>query len=644
MRKPAERASPHWVILLWLGPALGILSLAFGDLAGRASNVWADPLYWAGLCLIYAPAAARVFIGGQIGRSEGLTAVLSVTFGFTLVRILAYPTGYALNDELQHWRTLQDIVSSGRLFAENPILPVSPAFPGLELPTDALIKLTGLPEFAASMCVLVVIKQTLTLALFLTFERVARSTRFATIGVLMYLMNPGVLYDDGQFAYEILGLALAVLSLYLLVNATTRRGAARARYLALAIPTMGALVVTHHVSGLLFVAFLIVWTVSEPLFDNGLGSWRVPLVALMAILPMLVLWYVAVAQIVWWYLAPYPEQAAAEIFQVITGTGQIRALFSHTGASVPLWEQLATYAAVAFTLCGMFFAWFVGMARYRLSGLGRVFAVAAAAYLVSLALHFVPAGEQGATRLMGWSLIPGGFLLALAVVSLIPASPQAFTRANTPVDGQQARQTPLRHVCAVLATWANLQLARLVRWRIWRIRVTPVLLTLASLIILLGDISTDAGFPWFHTPGPYMVGADARSITPESIAGATWMLRYVGPNHRLASDEENALIFATYGRQFSITPLTTPYDPSVLFTEPTYDNRVQQMIDDERLQYLVTDLRLTTSLPAQGNYFGGGAQPQFTSPLSQAAMEKFSSVVGVDRVYDSGNIVIYRVG
>ncbi|HEY1391504.1 MAG TPA: hypothetical protein VGF38_23410 [Ktedonobacterales bacterium] len=623
-----EWVARYWVVLLWLVPAAGVLTLALADTSGRASSDWADPLYWLGLCLIYLPAVARVFIGGQIGRSEGLSAVLIVAFGFSLVRILAYPTGYALNDEFQHLRTLQDILASNHLFSPNPILPVSPAFPGLELPTDALIKLTGLPDFVASMCVIVLAKQLLTLALFLTFERVARSTRFATIGTLIYLANPTVLYDDGQFAYEILGLALAALSLYLLVCATTRQGAARVPYLVLAIPAAVALVVTHHVSGLIFVAFILFWAVIEPRFDNGLGSWRVPIIALVVILPMMILWYVVVANVVWWYLAPFPAEALSGLINVLSGAGQSRSLFSHVGTPVPLWEQLAIYGAVAITAGGLIYGWMVAVQRHRLSGLGKVFALAAMAYFASLALHFVPTGLAGATRLMGWALIPAGFLLALDVVVLTRAGNQPMEEVP-PQGGLRGR---LRGITTKIKVFVN------TRPRM-RTLVIPLALTLACGVILLGDISTDAGFPWFHTPGPFLMEGDARGITQEGISSATWMNGTLGPGYRLATDTENSLLFATYGAQFPIVA------QSPIFTNPQYDAQVQQIIATQHIQYLVVDLRMSRSLPAQGSYFGsGGQEAEHTTPLAQAALVKFNSVVGIDLVYDSGDLLIYRVG
>jgi hypothetical protein len=172
-----------------------------------------------------------------------------------------------------------------------------------------------------------------------------------------------------------------------------------------------------------------------------------------------------------------------------------------------------------------------------------------------------------------------------------------------------------------------------------RTLVIPLVLTLACGFMLVGNISTDAGFPWFHTPGPFMVEGDARGITPEGISSATWMRGALGEDHRLATDFENSLLFATYGAQF---PVVAQYP---IFMNPQYDTEVQQIIATQHIQYLVVDLRMSQALPAGGSYFGySGQEPEHTTPLSQTALEKFNSVVGIDLVYDSGNLLIYRVG
>jgi hypothetical protein len=58
------------------------------------------------------------------------------------------------------------------------------------------------------------------------------------------------------------------------------------------------------------------------------------------------------------------------------------------------------------------------------------------------------------------------------------------------------------------------------------------------------------------------------------------------------------------------------------------------------------DKRLSTALPAAGFYFGFGDphDHNYTSPPGLSALLKFDDLADVNRVFDSGNILIYDVG
>jgi hypothetical protein len=95
-----------------------------------------------------------------------------------------------------------------------------------------------------------------------------------------------------------------------------------------------------------------------------------------------------------------------------------------------------------------------------------------------------------------------------------------------------------------------------------------------------------------------------------------------------------------------ITSLDDNIDPSPLFTSLTFDDTDLSILRDAQIQYLVADLRLSTALPRRGFYFSE-IEPgafNYTAPISKAALTKYDNLPNVNRVFDSGDIVIYDTG
>src|SRR6266545_4304543 len=97
---------------------------------------------------------------GRVGvtatnRGLGWLPALSLVgaLGLYLVKVLHSPLIFTLHDEFIHWHTANDILKSGHLFRENPLLPASALFPGLEIVTAALTRLSGLTIFDAGVVV-----------------------------------------------------------------------------------------------------------------------------------------------------------------------------------------------------------------------------------------------------------------------------------------------------------------------------------------------------------------------------------------------------------------------------------------------------------------------------------------------------------
>jgi len=128
-------------------------------------------------------------------------------------------------DELLHQRTLTDLVGGAGPFAANPMLPVSPYFPGLEGITGLVMRLTGMPALAAAFLVVVVCRLVLVLSIFEATMQITGSDFQGAVVVLMYACCPQYFSFNSQFAYQTLALTLGVGSLVLLRRAQRRRDA-----------------------------------------------------------------------------------------------------------------------------------------------------------------------------------------------------------------------------------------------------------------------------------------------------------------------------------------------------------------------------------------------------------------------------------
>ncbi len=82
----------------------------------------------------------------------GILCVLGISL--YVVQFMVSPLHFSSFDEFLHWRTAADIIRSTHLFSQNPMLPVSPYYPGLEIVTSFVSTIAGLSIFHASIVII----------------------------------------------------------------------------------------------------------------------------------------------------------------------------------------------------------------------------------------------------------------------------------------------------------------------------------------------------------------------------------------------------------------------------------------------------------------------------------------------------------
>ncbi len=587
-----------WFPVLSLTSAFGILLVALAYESGRVAAKWADPLFWFGLIVIFIPVVWR-FLSSKVTKRESIAILVMLCLALYFVTILSYPIYFASYDAFSHWRTVDDIIASGHLFHENPLLPISPYYPGLEIVTDAVTNLTGLSIFTTGLLIIGVGRVVFVLALYLFFKHISGSGRVAGIAALLYMSNAGLFFDQ-QFAYESLALPLAMVVLFAITFRYNISASRHRKALTLVICLgLGAVVVTHHLTTYALVLFLLVWAAISLYLnryrkDRASPGW----IALFALV-LTITWTIYTGDIVVNYLAPHFTSISLQIKEILTHQLAPRQLFhSNTGFVTPLWERVATYMSVALILLGLPFGLFQIWRYYRTRAVVLILAATAFGYPASQALRLTPAGGEAGVRATEFLFLGIAFVLAVGI-----------TRGR------------------IAST--------LMRWQ-------PMLILGMIGVIFVGQVIAGEGPTWDRTPGPYLVSADDRSIEPEGINAAIWARSYLGPGHQMGSDRTNTLLMDTYGNELAYTAGSTGIPVEPVFISLEFGSTEEAIMRQDQLQYLVVDHRLSTELPWVGTYFNDD-QTQTTSLIPLAALTKFDNIKNVSRVFDSGDIVIYNV-
>src|ERR1700733_9849631 len=197
-------------------------------------------------------------------------------------------------------------------------------------------------------------------------------------------------------------------------------------------------------------------------------------------------------------------------------------------------------------------------------------------------------------------------------------------------DGQELAGRSSTYVYIPVSVLAALALTRLVSTgpvRRWGAAVTGVVMACVVALLLDGLAN---GWPpfWERLPGPHQVSSFEASVGPEEIPTSYWTLQYLGVGNRIAADAGIYPVLLGYGDQNALQAI------SFLYATPTWTPSVAAPASENDVQYVLTDVRLTQSLPAPGNTYFPGLPMAPTSTVPVAAINKYNHITGVARVYD----------
>ncbi len=619
------RPSPHLgaLPLLLLVAGAGLVLIALGNNAAREEVAGAELLFWGGLVLIYGPIAFRL-LSTSASRTERICLVVLMGVALFLVKVLYSPLQYPPFDELATWRQTQAVLSTGHLFSSNPIAAGYPAFPGLETITAALAELSGLSIFHAGVIVIGVARATLMIALFLLLERIVGSARAAGVGVAVYACNPSFLYFDAQFGHESLALLLGGTLLLLTVDwvKPARLSPRLAGGLLAALVVVAcAMTITHHMTSYALSAFLVCWAILAALESRRWkvkGPKRPVLIARRFSLanrslvrsptiPAILVTALAGG----WFLFVGGGQTTQELGSVFSGAADsvIRLIFGGSGPKTLFQGSAQSNSTLAQILAFISVIPLLALIPWGLwktwraldaSALWRALSLAALLYPVTLGLRLTLSGTETSQRASEFVFVGLAFLAALLIDSI------------------ELPKRPLARIAA-LASLAGL---------------ATVMFCGAFIISALPDA---------RQPGPYLVGADARSVSPQGMAAARFSATHLPTESRTIVDRSNGTLLGSYGGLDQILGQIHGIPVARVLFGRQFGTLDEKVIRNDAIAYVVVDQRLHRELPNLGFYVEPDEPGAYTrtEPISRAALRKLHLEDGFNRIYTNGPISIY---
>ncbi|WP_145660548.1 hypothetical protein [Bradyrhizobium stylosanthis] len=611
---PTRPVNCDWIAALCLTAAVALLLVVAGHAAGRRAYDVTPLLFWSGVVLLVVPISLRI---GWPGVARGERLFLLFLFAELLLyyKTVYSPTSFVGHDEFLHWVAADDLLTARRLFLSNSLLPIGPTYPALEILTTAIVNLTGLSVFLAGTLLLVILKGTFVVALFLFYEAITGSPRISAIACLAYMGCMTFVIFDSMFSYESLGVVLCMLTFA--VEAASRDFDPRARLRALGLIALllACLAVTHHVTAAFAAFYFAMLAAFEALRRQGASRIGTTLAiiliaALAAALP--VLWVMARGNPLSGYLGPAVESGLRALMRKFSGGVTHRPEVS--AISQPLGMRLTTAIAVLLLSLGLATGFFRSLALAASSGapsgwrpIGDILkrrwrdsrivflTILAFGFPVSVILRLTQSAWEIANRMATFVFISVGLVVAVSIVHFW--------------QGREARG--------------------------WR-RAGPAV---ALSIIVMGGITSSAPDP---IRGRYKVGADQQSVEAMGIDTARWTNEWLAAGNRFTADRVNRLLLASYGRQDARVRIVAGVDTARLFEAETLDPDILRVLARSDIDFLLVDLRLSTAPPMLGFYFEPW-QPAHGKALSGSDLLKFNDIKGVSRIYDNGWIVIYDV-
>lgn len=585
--RPAERTAVYRLMTV---ASLGLFFVAGAYALSRSQLPFATPVYWAGQAIVFLAVARYVLLRRRPGASPEI-AVLVYAAAQYLMRWSYSPDQFRFADELQHYRSMVNLLENRHLFVHNYSLPISPQYPALENAAAAIAQVTQASIFTSAVLLVGLAHVLLAGLVVLLYREVTQSRQLASAGALIYALTPNLGFFDASFVYEALALPFLVLAMIFSIR-------------VLRCPTWSWLNVvgcvcsmilvqsTHPVSAIVGCLYLLSMAVILTFDRRRSHALRMSVLAFASVVTFS-LWLTFIAPDTIGYLGT----DLGEGIGVAGEDGPPRDPIQRGGT--PLIERVVSLAGVGVTSVAILATiWKERRGEVVL----RAFVLIGASYFAVLALRLVARnGAELATR----SLTFVGLFSALSIACGL----QLLMRSLT--------ERPLKLLPPP----------------------TTTMVPFAVLLLLL-SASITTGLPpsWDRLPGKFHIEAVASGIDRRGVEAAKWAAGHIPPGSRIVGDISAITVLATYA------PLDPVRDPGALFYRSDFTREDRLIFAQSEIDYVHVDMRMSRDVPMLGKYFPVDMrQGEHTTPIPVEHLTKFAGLTGVWQVYDNGAIKIYDV-
>lgn len=591
VHKEARNGIPDALLVV----ATGILLVALAYARARASLGFATPLFWTGQVLIFAFVAFRVLNPSTSPRDREFL-VLLYAGAQSMIRFAYSPVMFKWFDELQHLRSLLNVLTTHHLFHTSFSLPISPRYPGMENVTAELAQVSSASPFVAGIVIASASHLLLAASILLLFREVSQSSRVACIGVILYLLSPQIHYFDASFVYENVALPFLVLSIFFSIRFARQRR----RYQSFAglLACVAIAVMTHHVTALATVGLLASIALASSLF-RGTRNLARPL-AICAASGTLIdgCWVFFVAP----QTREYLSGVGPQILNGLTQLGQVQGKSKlPTSLAIPIIDRVCNPGGVALMLVLL-------------------------AVSVRLTRSLPPL-----ERLFIW-MAPGLYAVMILIRLFVGSSPN-----GEHPDGAELAIRSLTYSSLFIALAVAVVLDRLVSTAAARhggsvpMPSGLVSATTIAVVLLLHSITTGLPQWWQRLPGPFRADSFVSGIDAVGTSRAEWAATTLQAGSRYFGDSTSLVLLSALAQ---LDPISNPgslYDTSRLVPEDS------ALIGGLLATYLDVDTRMTQEAPITRYFFKadvmGGKRE---APIYEANLAKFDDLSGISRIYDSG--------